>query len=77
MLVSETLKNLEYLERVLANKDAVQKITSALVLLAYSCEEAPKDKDKRKNLEASTRFTKLVKDIMEERGVWERDETWV
>lgn len=72
MLVSGTVKNLEYLEKVLSNPELVRKVTDTLVLLAHDCETDPSNKEKRKNLDASARFAKLVQDIVEERGIWSK-----
>lgn len=72
MLVSSTVKNLEYLQKVLSNPELVCKVTEALVLLAHDCESDPSNKEKRKNLDASARFAKLVQDIAEERGLWSK-----
>lgn len=70
MLVAGTVKNLEYLEKVLLRPELVTKVSDALIILAHECESEPCNKEKRKALDASSRFSKLVQDIVEDKGLW-------
>jgi DNA-directed RNA polymerase subunit F len=69
-LVPSTIKNLEYLQKVLNSPEKVSRVVEELVYLAHFCSDNPKDKDARKNLDASARFAKLVQDILENKGLW-------